>query len=68
MKKHLGKRLYITGIPAAGKSYLARKLTEKNGVVRIDCDPIERSVMLERREQLEAALKTNLKLNRVQVR
>jgi hypothetical protein len=53
---------------STGIEFPIEQLTEKNGVVRIDCDPIERSVMLERREQLEAALKTNLKLNRVQVR
>lgn len=28
MKKHKGKRLFITGIPTAGKSYLAKKLVE----------------------------------------
>ena len=53
---------------ATGIEFPLEQLVEKNGVVRIECDPIERSIMLERREQLEEALKTNLKLNRVQVR
>ncbi len=33
MTKHAGKRLFITGIPTAGKSYLAKKLaSEINGI------------------------------------
>ncbi len=53
---------------ATGITFPIEKLSEKNGVIKIDCDPIERSVMLERRERLEEALKQSLKLNRVQVR
>jgi hypothetical protein len=53
---------------ATGITFPIEKLTEKNGVVRIDCDPIERSIMYERRERLEEGLKNSLKLNRVQVR
>ena len=38
MNNHKGKRLYITGIPTAGKSYLAQKLAEQVGgiVVKLD--------------------------------
>lgn len=53
---------------STGIEFPLEQLTEKNGVVRIECDPIERSVMLENKEKLETLLKINLKLNRVQVR
>jgi 2-phosphoglycerate kinase len=38
MKKHLGKRLFITGIPTTGKSYLAKKLAEELGGVAVLLD------------------------------
>lgn len=53
---------------ATGITFPIEKIKEMNGVVRIDCDPIERSVMLERKEKLEEALKKHLGLNKVQVR
>jgi hypothetical protein len=53
---------------ATGIEFPIEQLSEKNGVVKIECDPIERSVMFERKEKLEEILKKNLKLNRVQVR
>jgi hypothetical protein len=43
------------------------KLTEKNGIVRIECDPIERSVMLEHKESLQEKLKELLNLERVKI-
>ena len=38
MKEHKGKRLFITGIPTSGKSYLAAMLVEEMGgiVVKLD--------------------------------
>lgn len=52
---------------AVGIEFPIDKIKEMNGVVRIECDPIERSVMLERKERLEEALKKSLGLNRVKV-
>ncbi len=52
---------------AIGITFPIEKIKELNGVVKIDCDPIERSIMLERRERLEESLKKMLGLNRVKV-
>lgn len=38
MESHKGKRLFITGIPTSGKSYLARKLAKKTGGIAICLD------------------------------
>ncbi len=38
MKKHLGKRLFITGIPTAGKSYLAKRLAADLGGISVSLD------------------------------
>src|SRR3989344_7783389 len=35
---HGGKRLFITGIPASGKSYLAKKLADRTGGLAICLD------------------------------
>lgn len=35
MNAHKGKRLFITGIPTSGKSYLARQLAEKVGGIAV---------------------------------
>jgi 2-phosphoglycerate kinase len=38
MTDHKGKRLFITGIPTSGKSYLAKKLAEKMGGIVVSLD------------------------------
>ncbi len=38
MKKHLGKRLFVTGIPTAGKSYLSRRLASEVGGISVSLD------------------------------
>ncbi len=38
MNAHKGKRLFITGIPTSGKSYLARQLSEKVGGITVSLD------------------------------
>jgi predicted kinase len=35
---HVGKRLFITGIPTSGKSYLAKILAEKVGGIAVIFD------------------------------
>ena len=40
MTEHKGNRLYITGIPTAGKSYLAKKLAEEAGAVVVFFDKV----------------------------
>lgn len=40
MIPHAGKRLFITGIPTAGKSYLAKILAEKTGCVTVFFDKV----------------------------
>ncbi|MEI7480288.1 MAG: hypothetical protein WCJ59_01550 [bacterium] len=40
INKHLGKRLFITGIPASGKSYLAQKLAKKFDGIIVSLDDI----------------------------
>jgi 2-phosphoglycerate kinase len=42
MQKHKGKRLFITGIPTAGKSYLAEKLALAVGGIHIQTDHIRK--------------------------
>ena len=37
---HAGKRLFITGIPTAGKSYLAKLLAEKTGAIVVSFDNV----------------------------
>lgn len=41
---HKGKRLFITGIPTAGKSYLAKKLADAIGGVHVQVDHIRNNV------------------------
>lgn len=40
MPPHLSPRLFITGIPTAGKSFLAKKLAEKTGGLHVCLDDI----------------------------
>ncbi len=40
MTKHKGKRIFITGIPASGKSYLANKTIKEIGGIHIALDDI----------------------------
>ena len=47
MKKHLGKRLFITGIPTSGKSYLARKLASRTNGVFVELDDFRESLSKE---------------------
>lgn len=35
MQKHKGKRIFITGIPTSGKSYLAKQLADKVGGIAV---------------------------------
>lgn len=42
--KHLGKRLFITGIPTAGKSYLADKLAKYANGIHVQVDHIRKNV------------------------
>jgi len=44
MVKHKGKRLFITGIPTAGKSYLANKLASAVGGIHVEVDHIRKGV------------------------
>ncbi|MBN2197829.1 hypothetical protein JW698_01365 [Candidatus Wolfebacteria bacterium] len=44
MEKHLGKRLFITGIPTAGKSYLAEMIVKKIGGIHVDIDDIREEI------------------------
>lgn len=41
---HLGKRLFITGIPTSGKSYLAKLLSEKTGGIYVNLDEVRDSL------------------------
>ncbi len=38
MKKHAGRRLFITGIPTSGKSYLAKRLASDVGGIVVQLD------------------------------
>jgi hypothetical protein len=40
MNTHAGKRLFITGIPTAGKSYLAKLLAEQTGAITVFFDKV----------------------------
>jgi len=44
MIKHKGKRLFITGIPTSGKSYLAKKLTDKIGGFAVSFDNLRENL------------------------
>ncbi len=44
MNAHKGKRLFITGIPTSGKSYLARQLAEKVGGIAVLLDDFRESL------------------------
>jgi len=44
MQKHKGKRLFITGIPTAGKSYLADKLALTVGGIHVQVDHIRKEL------------------------
>lgn len=44
MNAHKGKRLFITGIPTSGKSYLARQLSEKIGGIAVLLDDFRESL------------------------
>jgi 2-phosphoglycerate kinase len=44
MDKHKGKRLFITGIPTAGKSHLAQMIVSKIGGIHIDIDDIREEI------------------------
>lgn len=47
MKKHKGKRLFITGIPTSGKSYLAKKLAEAVGGIALSLDDLRENLSQE---------------------
>lgn len=49
MKEHKGKRLFITGIPTAGKSYLAKKLAEDVGGIAVLLDSFREAMMFDDR-------------------
>ena len=40
MNDHKGKRLFVTGIPTAGKSYLVKQLIEKTGGIPVFFDKV----------------------------
>ncbi len=44
MDKYNGKRLFITGIPTAGKSYLAEMIVKKIGGIHVDIDDIREEI------------------------
>lgn len=44
MEKHNGKRIFITGIPTAGKSYLAEMIIAKIDGVHVDVDDIREEI------------------------
>ncbi len=44
MQKHLGKRIFITGIPTSGKSYLAKKLADTTGGIAVLLDDSRESL------------------------
>lgn len=44
MKQHLGKRLFITGIPTSGKSYLAKKLADRTNGIAVLLDDLRESL------------------------
>lgn len=46
---HQGKRLFITGIPTAGKSYLAHQLGLKMGAVVVNLDDLRESLAKDER-------------------
>ena len=45
----MGKRIFITGIPTAGKSYLAEKLAEKVGGICVSIDDIREELVKDER-------------------
>ena len=45
MTEHKGKRLFITGIPTAGKSYLAKKLAKEVGGIAVILDDLRESLV-----------------------
>jgi len=45
MDEHKGKRLFITGIPTAGKSYLAEMIIKKNNGVHINVDDVREEIV-----------------------
>ena len=49
MNQHKGKRLYITGIPTAGKSYLAQKLAEEVGGIAVSLDDFREALVFDER-------------------
>ncbi len=51
MKKHLGKRLFVTGIPTAGKSYLSRKLAAEVGGISVSLDHHRQAISSDPRYQ-----------------
>jgi len=44
MQRHKGKRLFITGIPTAGKTYLAKKLAVEVGGIAVILDDFRESL------------------------
>lgn len=44
MSKHEGPRLFITGIPTSGKSYLAKKLAEAVGGIAVCLDDMRENI------------------------
>lgn len=51
MKKHLGKRLLVTGIPTGGKSYLSRKLAAEVGGISVSLDHHRQEISSDERYQ-----------------
>jgi hypothetical protein len=52
---------------ATGIEFPLENISERNGVIKINCDPIEKSVMLERKEKLEKVLKQSLNLSKIKI-
>ena len=46
---HAGKRLFITGIPTSGKSYLARQLANKLGGICVPLDDFRENLSKDKR-------------------
>lgn len=49
MNNHKGKRLFITGIPTSGKSYLAKKLAERVGGIAVLLDGVRENLAQDER-------------------